>query len=49
MLVYGVLLAAYMLVLTQMALKDATGHTQRGDVPGTGGLAPVQELSEDRP
>ena len=40
--VYSVLLVAYVLVLTQMALKEAADEPQLRDVPRTGGLAPVE-------
>jgi cytochrome d ubiquinol oxidase subunit I len=40
--VYSVLLVAYVLVLTQMALREAAGEPQLRDVPRTGGLAPVE-------
>jgi cytochrome d ubiquinol oxidase subunit I len=40
--VYVVLLIAYILVLTQMALKETTGEPQAQDVLRAGGLAPAE-------
>jgi len=40
--VYSVLLIAYVLVVTQMALKAARGEPQGADVPRAGGLLPAE-------